>query len=52
MDNPSAAEYNIPSCFNKKGKFINSKIADIKGAAFSKDHTNRWNTYKCKIIFL
>ena len=46
MDNPSAAEYNVPSCVNMKGKFINSKISNIKGAAFSKDHTNRWTRYK------
>ena len=46
MDNPSAAEYSLPSSINAKGKFINSKIPDIKGAAFSKDHTNRWNYYK------
>ena len=51
MDNPSAAEYNIPSYFNQKGKFFNSKIHDIKGAAFSKDHTNRWTHYKGKIYF-
>lgn len=52
MDNPSAAEYNIPSCFNKKGKFYNSKICNVKGAAFSKDHSNRWNQYKGKKIKL
>ena len=46
MNNPSSAEYNLPSYINKKGKFINSKIPDIKGAAFSKDHTNRWTYYK------
>ena len=52
MDNPSAAEYNVPSNFNPKGKFFNSKIHDIKGAAFSKDHTNRWANYKGKKYFL
>ena len=52
MDNPSAAEYNVPSNFNPKGKFFNSKIHDIKGAAFSKDHTNRWAKYKGKKYFL
>ena len=46
MNNPSSAEYNLPSYINKKGKFINSKIPDIKGAAFSKDKTNRWTYYK------
>ena len=46
MNNPSSAEYNLPAYINKKGKFINSKIPDIKGAAFSKDKTNRWTYYK------
>ena len=46
MNNPSSAEYNLPTYINQKGKFFISKIPDIKGAAFSKDHTNRWNYYK------
>lgn len=51
MDNPSAAEYNVPTYINRKGKFINSKVCNIKGAAFSKSHSNRWTQYKGKIIF-
>ena len=52
MDNPSPAVYNIPTCVNEKGRFINSKICNIKGAAFSKDHTNRWTHYKGKKYFI
>ena len=37
--------------FIKLSLHINSKIADINGASFSKDHTNRWVDYKGKIIF-
>ena len=51
MDNPSAAEYKVPTYINKKGKFINSKICNIKGAAFSKDHTDRWTHYNGKKYF-
>ena len=49
MNNPSPAEYGFQPYINKKGKFINSKVCNIKGAAFSKDHTNRWTKYNRKL---
>ena len=52
MNNPSPAEYNYQPYVNKKGKFINSKVCNIKGAAFSKDHSNRWTQYNRKIKFI
>jgi hypothetical protein len=49
MNNPSPAEYGFQPYINKKGKFINSKVCNIKGAPFSKDHTNRWTKYNRKL---
>ena len=48
MNNPSPAAYGFQPYVNKKGKFINSKVCNIKGAAFSKDHSNRWSQYNRK----
>jgi hypothetical protein len=50
MNNPSPAHYNLKSCINKRGKFMDSKIADIKGAAFSMDNTKRFHTINSKYI--
>ena len=49
MKNPSPAEYGFQPYVNKNGKFINSKVCNIKGAAFSKDRSNRWTQYNRKI---
>ena len=40
------------STINKDGMFVNSKITNIKGAAFSKSNTNRWRFYKRNFIFI
>lgn len=50
MNNPSPAAYDYQPYINKKGKFINSRVCNIKGAPFSKDHTNRWTQYKRKLF--
>ena len=52
MNNPSPAEYDFQPYVNKNGRFINSKVCNIKGSAFSKDHTNRWSHYNRKFNFL
>ena len=52
MNNPSPAAYDYQPYVNKKGKFINSKVCNIKGAPFSKDHTNRWSRYNRKFNYL
>ena len=49
MNNPSPAEYGYQPYINEKGRFINSKVCNIKGAAFSRDHSNRWTQYNRKI---
>ncbi len=48
---PSPAAYDFQPYVNKNGKFINSKVCNIKGAAFYKDRTNRWSQYKGKTKF-
>ena len=48
---PSPAAYGFQPYVNKNGKFINSKVCNIKGAAFYKDRTNRWSQYKGKTKF-
>ena len=49
MNNPSPAEYGFQPYINKEGKFINSKVGNIKSAVFSRDHSNRWSQYNRKI---
>ena len=49
--NPGPGAYSPKASFNKNGRFINSKIVNIKGTPFSKYSSNRWNHYKCNIIF-
>lgn len=48
MNNPSAAEYSPEPYVKTSGKFCNSKVSNIKGAAFSKNKTNRWVLYNRK----
>ena len=47
MKNPGPGMYSPKASINKKGRFINSKICNIKGTPFSKYSSNRWNHYKC-----
>ena len=51
MNNPSPAAYPYSPYVSSSGKFINSKVCNIKGAPFSKDRTNRWVLYNRKIIY-
>ena len=49
---PGPGMYSPKSTINKDGMFVNSKITNIKGAAFSKSNTNRWRFYKRNFIFI
>ena len=50
IKNPSPAEYGFQPYINEKGKFINSRVCNIKGAPFSKDKSNRWTQYNRKTL--
>ena len=43
---PGPGTYSPKSSINKIGKFVNSKITNIKGTPFSKYSSSRWNHYK------
>ena len=48
---PGPGMYSPKASINKIGKFINSKIVNIKGMPFSKLSANRWNFYKRNLFF-
>ena len=49
---PGPGMYSPKSSINNRGKFINSKIIDIKGTPFSRLSSYRWNSYKRNLFFL
>ena len=51
MNNPGPAEYHVKTSINKSGKFTESRIKDIQGAAFSLDNTKRFNTISSKFFY-
>ena len=48
---PGPGMYSPKCSINKKGKFINSRITNIKGMPFSKYSSSRWNNYKRKLFY-
>ena len=50
MDNPAPDTYTPKIRVNTDGKFISSKIHNIKSARFGLDKSDRWRSYKRKLF--